>query len=481
MAEFIVSSPEQMYSDLNAVIGRPYSFLENSDPKGRTFTRHMLPSAPLVMIRPGRVKFSEKTTDFIAEALSKFGRNGVDKDNVGELLRGNSETGKGGSLFNNEYGVSDEDKAAIQAAIDEKQKGTVRDFTAGNDKSIRYFEFASDASIMREYQSVLHTISSKLYSRMNDKSVAWADVSGKWNPLEMTNGGFYTFWADNASSVSESASSEVGATKLAGLVKGISDISREAQFFLGENYAANRDSVQRKGQDALDQAINGVSEFIGGGNATGLRASLGDAILGMNPMFPEVWKDSSFSRSYNISFKFHSPYGSPSAVYQNVLLPFSMLLSLVMPVMTNPGVYSEPFIFQLDCPGHFACDLGICTDFSFVKGGSENLWTVDGLPRQIDVTMAIRDLYPVLSASKNSESLYFNIGLSTFLDNLAGVSIFRSDDGKGDLVTRTRQRLNSALGQARGITGIGVAATQRFLENYTPLPALFRLNSKDRG
>jgi hypothetical protein len=231
----------------------------------------------------------------------------------------------------------------------------------------------------------------------------------------------------------------------------------------------------------IDGAVSSVAEFIGGSDQTGLRASLGDAILGMNPMFPEVWKDSSFSRSYNISFKFHSPYGSPSAVYQNVLLPFSMLLSLVMPVMTNPGVYSEPFIFQLDCPGYFACDLGICTDFSFVKGGSENLWTVDGLPRQIDVTMAIRDLYPVLSASKNSESLYFNIGLSTFLDNLAGVSIFRSDDGKGDLVTRTRQRLNSALGQARGITGIGVAATQKFLENYTPLPALFRLSSRDRG
>ena len=476
MAEFIVSSPEQMYSDLNAVIGRPYSFLENSDPKGRTFTRHMLPSAPLVMIRPGRVKFSEKTTDFIAEALSKFGRSGVDKDNVGELLKGNSETGKGGSLFNNEYGVSDEDKAAIQAAIDEKQKGTVRDFTAGNDKSIRYFEFASDVAIMREYQSVLHTISSKLYSRMNDKSVAWADVSGKWNPLEMTNGGFYTFWADNASSVSESASSEVGATKLAGLVKGISEISREASFFLGENL-----KVEGGKKDGMvKDAIQNVANFIGG-DQEGLQASLGDAILGMNPMFPEVWKDSSFSRSYNISFKFHSPYGSPSAVYQNVLLPFSMLLSLVMPVMTNPGVYSEPFIFQLDCPGYFACDLGICTDFSFVKGGSENLWTVDGLPRQIDVTMAIRDLYPVLSASKNSESLYFNIGLSTFLDNLAGVSIFRSDDGKGDLVTRTRQRLNSALGQARGITGIGVAATQKFLEMYTPLPALLRLNSMDRG
>ena len=252
MPDLIVASPEQMYSDLNSVIGRPYGFLENADPKARTFSRHMLPSAPLVMIRPGRVKFSEETNEYIAEALTNFGRSGVTKDTVGDLLRGDAASGKGGALFNNEYGVSDEDKAAIQAAIDEKQKGTVRDFITKNDKSIRYFEFNSSTAIMREYQSVLHTLTSKIYSRMNDKSVAWADVRGKWDPAGMTNGGFYTFWADNASSVSESASAEVGATKLAGLVKGISEISKEAQFFLGENYAANVGSVEQKGQSADD-------------------------------------------------------------------------------------------------------------------------------------------------------------------------------------------------------------------------------------
>jgi hypothetical protein len=222
-------------------------------------------------------------------------------------------------------------------------------------------------------------------------------------------------------------------------------------------------------------AMANVASAIGAqeGDAS-LSASLGDAILGLNPMFPEVWKDSSFSRSYTLNFKFHSPYGNSASVYQNVLLPFSMLLSLVMPVMANPGTYSEPFVFQLDCPGYFACDLGICTDFSFTKGGSENLWTADGLPRQIDVNMTVKDLYPVLTASKNNESLYFNCGMGTFLDNLAGISLFRTDKGQADLITRMKAGLGSRLGQLRSLPGKYEAGIQNFTEQYMPIGGIVR-------
>jgi hypothetical protein len=166
-------------------------------------------------------------------------------------------------------------------------------------------------------------------------------------------------------------------------------------------------------------------------------------------MFPHIWKDGRFDRSYNLSFKFHSPYGHPGAIYQNVLMPFAHLLALVLPVLRSPTTYSEPFIFQLDCPGYFACDLGICTGFSFIKGGSDNLWTADGLPRQIDVNMQVQDLYPTLTASNNNKSLYFNIGLGTFLDNLAGTTMYASNDGRGDVVQSLRQKLNSVITQGR--------------------------------
>jgi hypothetical protein len=145
-----------------------------------------------------------------------------------------------------------------------------------------------------------------------------------------------------------------------------------------------------------------------------------------------------------------------------------------MPVMANPGTYSEPFVFQLDCPGYFACDLGICTDFSFTKGGSENLWSVDGLPRQIDVNMTVKDLYPVLTASKNNESLYLNCGMGTFLDNLAGISLFRTEKGQADLITRMKAGAGSKLGQIRAIPGRFMAVGQNFSEQYLPVGGMVR-------
>jgi hypothetical protein len=462
-------TPESLFNNLKNIIGRPYGFLDSADPKMRTFVKHMVPAAPLVMLRPGRIKFSDDPTSFIQKSLAKFGYATNTTNDAGRTTPDGT--------FSDEYGVSAADKKSIEDAIGSKQYGTVHNFDIENNSgSIRYFEFSSTAAIQREYMAVLSTLSSRLYSRMSGTAMTWANVNGDWDPPDTSNGGFYTFWADNASSVSESASANVGASKLAGLVKGVSEMSRELQFFLQKDIA-QKDS-------AIATAVNSVSSYLNGGDATrqtsaGLSASLGDAILGMNPMFPEVWKDSSFSRSYNISFKFHSPYGDPASVYQNVLLPFTMLLSLVMPIQANPGTYTEPFVFQLDCPGYFACDLGICTDFSFVKGGSENLWTVDNLPRQIDVTMSVKDLYPVLTASKNTKSLYYNIGMSTFLDNLAGISLFRSENSK-DLIQRTRAAVTSTLGQARAIPGQAATATQIFLEQNTPIPTLFRTFTSDR-
>ena len=470
------SVPETLADNLRTVISRPHHFLQNADPASRTYTRHMLSASMMVMIRPGRVRFSEDTTKFLEEALVNFGRELNGKEALDDLLRGSASDADGrtapGGLFNSLYGVDRTDLAAMQQAIEEKQKGTVGNFVERNNKSIRYFEFSSSNEIMKEYRSVFHTLASRMYSRLINSVTPWADIRGKYDPPEMANGGFWTFWADNATSVSESASAEVGATKLAGLVKGVSEISREAQFFIGtQNFGKWKSADERDGM--VDNAISSVAEFIGGTNTSGLRASLGDAILGMNPMFPEVWKDSSFSRSYTLNFKFHSPYGHPQAVYQNVLLPFIMLLSMVMPVMSNPGTYTEPFVFQLDCPGYCACDLGICTDFSFTKGGPDNLWTVDGLPRQIDVNMSVKDLYPVLVASKNAEAMYFNVGMGTFLDNLAGISLFKSDMGKADFLTRLRANVNSNLGQIRGTPERWVATGQRFVEQ-TGIGGLFR-------
>lgn len=445
----ITAQPVDANDAFQRTIGRPHIYLGSADPSsfapggvGRAFARHMLPTAPMVGIRPGRISFTENLVDVLEKS-------GLSDSAVKDALNGAGEAFD----LQRRFGVTDDDRKRMDLAIAEKQRGTVKDF--GESKPLRYFEFEP---AIADYLSVYATLSSRMFSRMIGSSKG---MDGWSNFAEMSNaadrGGFFTFWSSNSTSVSESASAEVEASMLAGAIKAVSDASRQAQFFIGS------DPSNKRGDGMVEKALAGVAEAVGGGNVNGMRASLGSAILGMNPMFPDVWKDSSFGRSYNLSFKFHSPYGHPAAIYKNVLAPFMMLMSLVLPVSRGPSMYTAPFVFQLDCPGYFACDLGICTAFDFVKGGSENLWTDAGLPRAIDVTMQVRDLYPVLTSSHNMTSMYVNTAMGTFLDNLAAVNLSVAETN-GDVIQRLRARMFSGLQQGAGAFNRTRLATQRFNE-----------------
>jgi hypothetical protein len=482
---FATDSPVDFYQGFqDYVVGMPHRYLANADPNQRTFTRHMLMTPPLVMIRPGRVQYTN-SAGLIAQITSALGASASSAD-VESIF--DVSGGPQGTFFDkaHQYGADPSDLAALNTAISQKFLSAVQDVTAPGAGSegvppIRYFEFTPAVD---EYMSVLATLSSRLYARMTAwrqsnplAQLPWLafddNEGGAGGPKPEKYGGFITYWADNASSVSESVSSEVGQTAVAAALNGLTNVAHDAQFVFG--------NAQGGITGALNDVYNGITSTLGWAfgsgdeKASGIPAALGDAILGLNPLFPEVWKNSSFTRTYDISFKFFSPYGAPGAIYQNVLLPFAQLLALVLPVMRSPGAYSEPFVFQADCPGHFSCDLGICTGFTFTKGGPDHLWSKDGLPRQIDVNMQIKDLYPTLMASHNNASLYCNIGLSTFLDNLAGINLFTSTQATSP-ITLLQAKLQRFLTIAEEAPTTIKAQATNFLFQGTggQIAALFR-------
>ena len=464
----LTDDASKYYGDLSDIIGRPHGYLDSADPGRRTYVRHLLSGAPLVAIRPGRIKFV--STDGLAGQIATRLGSGISPEEVNSFLT------PGGSGVNNVfnmsmgYGVSGAEEAAIKTAIEEKAGAAPVSSPASlGAGSVRYFDFDPHYD---EYMSVVSTMTGRLYSRMTQSTASWTKGIAMATAVGTTNGGFFTHWAENATSVSESFSAEVGPTILAGAVKQLSELSRQGQFFLGKDFATGE---QKDGM--IKSAMDSISGALHSNSVGGVSASLGDAVLGLNPMFPDVWKDSSFARSYNVAFKFFSPYGDPMAIFQNVYLPFAMLLSLVMPVLRSPGAYSEPFVFQMYAPGYFACDMGICTEFSFTKGGGEGMFTTQGLPRQIDVTMQVRDLYPVLAASHNNKSMLLNTDLGTFLDNLAGVSLQRSGQNI-DAITNLKAQLASGVISLAQLPDRAKAAVSRvFTETTGIAPFLQSLGS----
>ena len=93
----------------------------------------------------------------------------------------------------------------------------------------------------------------------------------------------------------------------------------------------------------------------------------------------------------------------------------------------------------------FTTDLGLISDITWTKGGAGNLWTKDGLPRAIDVTVTLTDLYEYLAMSKRMSFLSANPSYTVFLDNMAGlctVTDGNSDDSLNDYFKKLINRIS---------------------------------------
>lgn len=168
---------------------------------------------------------------------------------------------------------------------------------------------------------------------------------------------------------------------------------------------------------------------------------------GMRTFYPELWSDSSYSRSININFNFVSPYGDPMSIFQNVFVPFCALACFAFPRQAADNGLVSPFMIRADVPGIFTTDLGMITNFTFTRGGDNHLWTKDGLPRAISGTFSITDLYQYLSMTKRLSFMSANPSYTVFLDSLCGLhAVYHKDNNDDALNDYFKQMLNRVSG-----------------------------------
>ena len=149
---------------------------------------------------------------------------------------------------------------------------------------------------------------------------------------------------------------------------------------------------------------------------------------GMKVMYPELWSNATYSKNMSFSFTFTSPYGDPASIFKYVYVPFCALACLALPRQAAENGFVSPMFVRADIPGMVTSDLALISSFSFTKGGSQNLWTKDGLPRSIEVSITISDLYPYLSMVSDYASLSSNPSYAVFLDNMSGLMVMGDED-----------------------------------------------------
>ena len=261
------------------------------------------------------------------------------------------------------------------------------------------------------------------------------------------------FYLDSFNSISESFTNETTESSIASQINGVSDTAHELNFLLAGNNGT-LEKIANNVSDAVSSVTSAVSDLLGdlGNGIIGSLSNGGINTLanGGKIIFPQIWSNSSYQRSYTLDIKLRSPDHDSLSIFLNVIKPYCKILCLCLPrVMENEDHYDvngymSPFLVKAFSKGMFNIDMGIISSLT-VNKGAECQWNDDGLPTQIDISIDITDLYSALAMSgfestgiignpfKGAKQIYKivnNTAYMDFLANMAGLNVGTMEIGR---------------------------------------------------
>ena len=426
---------EMLYNSTNAkrgkneidastrIFGGPHQFISQTDFRvtdgqfqlGRKFYETVFSEAPIVYFMPGKPNY---LPDMDADQRSAFVQYIAGKDS--------------------------ENKDILDAILN-------------NDGDFRYFTFITDYASYMRYVNLLCRFCA-IYMGLGDETAPGSTVKYKFydwsnykfqssysNPDTKEQSGFFNlkelktdlykglfgdyqyvqFFADPTLSFNETTSNNTSQSKVEGFFDSAEGIVKELAFLFDAAAISNNAEALQKFAGGIEE----LSQHLSGKNENFFSRLLGmssNVISGANLLFPQIWTDSIYNKSYNITINLVSPYGNKESVYLNCIVPLMHLIALALPRQASANSYASPFLIRAFAKGWFTCEMGIVDNIVIEKGG-QGSWTIDGLPTEIRVSLGIRDLYANLMITPNSKPFAFfqNAGLIDFLAVTCGVDITR--------------------------------------------------------
>ena len=388
--------------DVRGIHGMPYQFMESVDARagseykfGRKYTEKIIARLPLLLLTPGKPRFMKEFTDSSKQNIITYAASkGID-NTMGSLLNDDEQ----GKLYS--------------------------------------FE-----TCYKDYYSFVNPMCQRMsrYLGIHEKKIdANSKAFGSYEWENYTNSAFrnfisskenIAFYIDSDTQISETFSNSTGESMLTqGFADNISNMAREIQFLMGAGAGIEFDSLSEDStlQDFNDWADK-FSSFLPKRLVSNLKQGFKSVVSGGKMIFPEIWNDSSFSRSYRISIKLRTPDADVLSWYLNIGVPMLHLIALVAPHQLGANGFQSPFLVRGWYKGFFNCDMGIITDMDISKG-DKGKWTLDGLPTEVDISFTIKDLYQILTITSDEKisDLLANTALLDYIANMCGINVSKPD------------------------------------------------------
>ena len=407
-------------TSLHGIFGMPYQFMESVDRRmpdtslGRKYAEKIVSRMPLLFLTPCKQVFME-------------GFGSSDKKTIIEQLVASN--------------VGDDIQSLLQ--------GTGRYYTTKFDYSTYYRYVNMMCWIVARYLGIENEVISNGNGKASLKSYDWSNATNDAFKTYFSASENVIFYLDGLNSISESFSNGTTESSLASTVNGLSDQAKELQFILGSGNTLLSNVIDGLGDltTSITSGLSGSITNLGSGILGGILGKGTNTILsGGKIIFPELWQDSSFDRTYSIDIKLRSPDHDTLSIYLNIIVPFIHLLALTLPRgldgstdsgHEDPNGYTSPFLVRAYSKGMFNVDMGLITGMSVTKGG-ECCWNDDGLPTQMDISIDIKDLYSVLFMSTYSgnislsaaRSIVSNTAMMDYLANMSGINVGQQEIGR---------------------------------------------------
>lgn len=408
--------------NVRGIHGMPYQFMNSVDARpdssykfGRKYTEKIITKMPLLLLTPGKPKFmKEFKDDSKLNILNYAKRKGIDA--TMESLLGKDEQGK---LYSFETCYKD------------------------------YYSFVNP--MCQRMARYLGIHEKRLDSNSKQfGSYEWEDYTNSAFRNFISSKENIAFYIDSDTQISESFSNSTGESMLTqGFADNISNMARELQFLLGASAGIEFDKLSDDStfQD-FDKWADKFSSFLPKRLVSNLKQGFKSITSGGKMIFPEIWNDSTFSRSYRISMKLRTPDADVLSWYMNIGVPMIHLICLVAPHQLGANGFQSPFLVRGWYKGFFNCDMGIITDMDISKG-DKGKWTLDGLPTEVDISFTIKDLYQILTitSDKKISDLLANTALLDYIANMCGINVAKPDlDRAIDLMYLTiKNKVNDVI------------------------------------
>lgn len=391
--------------NMRGIHGMPYQFLPLTDRRlgdsnfGRKYSDKIITRIPLLLLTPGVPEFlGGYSSDDKKDLLSYLTNRGSSDDGILDDLIG-EDSNKTGKFYSFKFA---------------------------------YAEYYKYVNVMLRNMARFLNIQDRKIDGIRLDNYSWEKYTNDAFKGFVSNAESVAFYIDSDTQVSESFTNETTQSTLANTVNGLSDMAREVQFMLGSSAGVEFEKFKAENYDTTLEEFNNFANKYASILPSGIVDKLTNGVLtvssGGKMIFPEIWADSSFSRSYDINIKLRTPEADNFSWYMNIAVPMIHLIALAAPRQLGANSYQAPFLVRGYYKGFFNCDMGIITSMN-IKRGDKGKWTPNGLPTVVDIDFNLKDLYQIMSISREDKiaNLLKNTALLDYIANMCGINVNKPD------------------------------------------------------